>query len=218
MARYILVTVLSSALLSPLSAHAETTFGAGVGTLGFNVTLGQSLTENINLRLSYNSADYDFDGETDGVNYDYGFDLSSFSAQIDWHPLRNGFRLSAGAISNGNKINAASKAFEGTVEIGDQNFTNEQVGRLEGDIKFDSIAPYLGLGWGRAADQGWGFLFDLGVAFQGSGDANLTAVDGSFSDNPLLIAEIEREELELEADIEDYDLYPVASFQLMYAF
>lgn len=204
--------------LIPLTTQAETAIGGGASTLGLNITGAQTLTDNLTLRLAYNTASYDFDGNTDGIEYDYGFDFSSISALLDWHVLGSEFRVSVGGISNGNEINANSKDLAGVVEVGDQTFTSAEVGRLEGKIEFDSLAPYIGVGWGRAADTGWAFLFDVGVALQGSGDAELRSVDGVFSNDPRLLAEIEREEQELENDIEDYDLYPVIGLQLLYTF
>ncbi|MFK8020647.1 MAG: hypothetical protein AB8B86_12810 [Pseudomonadales bacterium] len=204
--------------LLPLAANAETAIGGGVSTLGLNVSVAQSLTDNLSVRLAFNTASYDFDGNTDGIEYDYGFDLSSISALADWHVFETNFRITVGGISNGNEIDASSKDLAGTVQVGDQTFSSTDVGRLEGKIDFDSLAPYLGIGWGRAANRGWAFLVDIGVAMQGSGEAELRSVGGTLSNNPTLLAEIEREEAELEADIEDYDLYPVIGVQVFYTF
>jgi len=211
------ITILLFSLLS-FAANAETAIGGGVSTLGLNVSVAQSLTDNLSVRFAYNTASYDFDGNTDGIEYDYGFDLNSISALADWHVFDSNFRISVGAISNGNEIDASSKDLAGTVQVGDQTFSSADVGRLEGKVDFDSLAPYLGIGWGRAADRGWAVLVDIGVALQGSGDAELQSVGGTLSNNPALLAEIEREEAELEADIEDYDLYPVIGVQVFYTF
>jgi hypothetical protein len=140
------------------------------------------------------------------------------SLLLDWHAFDNGFRFTAGALANNNEITAESKISGATVEVGDSVFTSDQVGRLEGDISFDSLAPYLGIGWGRAVADGLSVSFDLGVVFQGEPEVNLQSVGGSFSDNPLLIAEVEREEQELQDDADEFDLYPVISLGLSYRF
>ena len=69
----------------------------------------------------------------------------------------------------------------------------------------------------RVAD-GLSVSLDLGVVFQGEPEVNLQSVGGSFSDNPLLIAEVEREEQELQDDADEFDLYPVISLGLSYRF
>ncbi len=204
--------------LLPMAGQAETAVGGGISTLGLNLTVAQTLTDDVTLRVSYNGATYDFDGNTSGIDYNYGFDFSSIGGLVDWHVFGTEFRITLGAISNSNEVTANSKDLAGVIEVGDQTFTSAEVGRLEGKIDFDKLAPYLGIGWGRAADRGWALLFDLGIAMQGDGDADLRSVGGTFSNDPRLLAEIEREELELEEDLEDYDLYPVVGVHLLYTF
>ena len=211
---------LAPIVLGLFSAHVfagGTGIGAGISSLGFNVEVSQALTNNLALRLGYNSASYDTDGETDGIDYEYELDWSSANLTLDWHPFGNGFRLSVGALSNDNSIEAESKDLSGTVEVGDGNFTAAQVGRIEGDIEFDSFAPYAGIGWGRIPESGLGFMLDLGIAFQGSPDVELRSVDGVLSDDPTLNAALAEEEKQLEDDVEDFDLYPVIKLNLVYA-
>jgi len=200
------------------NSYAGTAVGVGGSTLGYQVALSQSLSENVNLKLSYNTASQSFDGETDGVNYDYDFEFESTSLLIDWHVFGGGFRLTTGALINDNEIFAQSDISGLTLEVGDTVFTSAEVGRLEGDISFDSYAPYLGLGWGRSITDGFSFVFDLGVVFQGGPTVNLQTVGGTLSDNSLLLDEVEREEQELQDDANDFDVYPVVSLGLFYSF
>jgi len=200
------------------NSYAGTAVGVGGSTLGYQVALSQSLSENVNLKLSYNTASQSFNGETDGVNYDYDFEFESTSLLIDWHVFGGGFRLTTGALINDNEIFAQSDISGLTLEVGDTVFTSAEVGRLEGDISFDSYAPYLGLGWGRSITDGFSFVFDLGVVFQGEPTVNLQTVGGTLSDNSLLLDEVEREEQELQDDANDFDVYPVVSLGLFYSF
>jgi|TARA_B110000879_G_scaffold7208_1_gene9146 hypothetical protein len=200
------------------NSYAGTAVGVGGSTLGYQVALSQSVSENVNLKLTYNTASQSFDGETDGVNYDYNFEFESTSLLIDWHVFGGGFRLTTGALINDNEIFAQSDISGLTLEVGDTVFTSAEVGRLEGDISFDSYAPYLGLGWGRSISDGFSFSFDLGVVFQGEPTVNLQTVGGTLSDNSLLLEEVEREEQELQDDANDFDVYPVISLGLFYNF
>ena len=205
-------------VLMSSNSYAGTAVGVGGSTLGYQVALSQSVSENINLKLTYNTASQSFDGETDGVNYDYDFEFESTSLLIDWHVFGGGFRLTTGALINDNEIFAQSDISGLTLEVGDTVFTSAEVGRLEGDISFDSYAPYLGLGWGRSISDGFSFSFDLGVVFQGEPTVNLQTVGGTLSDNSLLLEEVEREEQELQDDANDFDVYPVISLGLFYNF
>ena len=200
------------------SSYAGTAIGVGGSTLGYQVALSQSISENINLKLAHNTASRSFDGETDGVNYDYDFDFESTSLLVDWHVFGGGFRLTTGALINDNKIFAQSDIDGLTLEVGDTVFNSTEVGRLEGDISFDSYAPYLGFGWGRAIADGFSFVFDVGVVFQGEPEVSLKSVGGTFSNNPLLLDEVEREEQELQEDANEFDMYPVISLGLFYSF
>ena len=204
--------------LTSTYASAGTAVGVGGSTLGYQVAVSQSVSENVNLKLTYQTASQSFDGETDGVNYDYDFDFESMGILIDWHVFGGGFRLTAGGLINDNEIHAQSDVSGLTLEVGDTVFTSAEVGRLEGDISFDSFAPYLGLGWGRSIADGFSFVFDLGVVFQGEPTVSLESVGGSLSSNPLLLDEVEREEQELQEDANDFDVYPVISLGLFYNF
>jgi hypothetical protein len=205
-------------MLISTNSYAGTAVGIGGSTLGYQVALSHSVSENVNFKLTYQAASQSFDGETDGVNYDYDFDFKSAGILIDWHVFGGGFRLTTGALINDNEIHAQSDISGLTLEVGDTIFTSAEVGRLEGDISFDSYAPYLGVGWGRSISDGLSFVFDLGVVFQGEPTVNLESVGGSLSNNPFLLDEVEREEQELQEDANDFDVYPVISLGLFYNF
>ena len=199
-------------------AIADTSFGIGIGTLGGKLQLAQSLTRNTNLRLEYNTATYNTDGETNGINYDLDLELSSAGLLFDWHTFGNGFRFTLGGLYNDNSIGATSNINNGSFEVGNMTFTSAQVGRLEGDVRFDTFAPYLGLGWGRAVHKGYSVNLDLGVVFQGSPRADLRSVGGTLSNSPVLLNEIEAEERELQNELDGFDLYPVISLGVNYTF
>ena len=205
-------------MLISTNSYAGTAVGVGGSTLGYQVALSHSVSENVNFKLTYQAASQSFDGETDGVNYDYDFDFKSAGILIDWHVFGGGFRLTTGALINDNEIHAQSDISGLTLEVGDTIFTSAEVGRLEGDISFDSYAPYLGVGWGRSISDGLSFVFDLGLVFQGEPTVNLESVGGSLSNNPFLLDEVEREEQELQEDANDFDVYPVISLGLFYNF
>ena len=75
------------------------------------------------------------------------------------------------------------------------------------------------MGWGNALgeDKRWGFVFDLGVVFQGSPDADLTAT-GPLASDPTFLAELAKEEQQLQDEVDDYEYYPVVSIGVTYKF
>lgn len=216
-AKLILILAVSTALICQ-QIYADTSFGIGAGTLGGKIQLAQSLTRNTTLRLEYNGANHDINGETNGVDYDLDLELSSVGLLFDWHAFSNSFRFTLGGLYNDNSINAASRLSNTTFEVGNMMFTSAQVGRLEGDITFKSFAPYLGFGWGRAAHEGYSFNLDLGLVLQGNPETNLRSIGGTLSNNAILLNEIETEERELQDDLGDFDLYPVISLGVSYTF
>ena len=67
------------------------------------------------------------------------------------------------------------------VTIGDGDYPSQLVGTLTGQLDFEDLAPYIGIGFGNAIgpyEQTWSFVFDLGVIIQ-TFDATLV------SDGPL---------------------------------
>ncbi len=218
LAARVIPSMLTVALLMPTTVLADNAVGLGLSTQGVQLSFAQSISENINIKVAYNTASSDFDGETDGIDYEYDFDFDSIGLLLDWHAFANSFRFTAGAIANNNEIQAESRISSASVQVGDTTFTSAQVGRIEGDITFDSFAPYLGIGWGRAVAEGFGFNFDLGLMFQGEPEVDLRSVGGILSSDPILLAEVEREEQELQYDVDDFDLYPVVSVSVSYSF
>ena len=195
-------------------------------TLGLGGEFTTAVTPNINARVGYNMLDIDFDDEEiEDVEFDVGVDFSSFSALLDWYVFNGSFlfifnesfRISGGIISMDNKIDLEARPTK-DIEIGDVEFTPEEVGYLYGSIENDEVVPYVGIGWGNplTANRRWGFTCDFGVAFTSSPDVTLDARGGT---NPH---ELDEELAKQKADIEDFfdefKLYPVIALSFFYRF
>lgn len=203
--------------LYAIAAHVHAVdfaVGANGGTpgIGLNATLG--VAEKLNLRGVFNFFEYDFDESDEGIDYDLEFDLSSFGALIDWHPMGGSFRISGGVFANGNEITGDGRGQSGSiVEFGDVIFDADDLGTVVGSVDFDDVAPYLGVGWGNAVGDGrWTFMVDIGVFFQGEPDVSLGTVGTDPAIAALVEAETAREEAELEDDVDGYEFYPYLSF------
>ncbi len=207
--------------------------GTGVslkaGTPGFGVDVTLGVSEKVNVRLSgnyfsYTYDDFEFDEndeterEIDEVvdTIEATLDLMSFGAFLDWHPWGGGFRVSTGAIYNGNEASLSVTAGD-TIEIDGEEYV---VQSLNGQIEFSSFAPYVGMGWGNAADTAsrFHFAFDLGVLVQGSPDISLEATATDPFLQASLNAALANEEEDLEDDVESFTVYPVLALGLSYTF
>ena len=85
----------------------------------------------------------------------------------------------------------------------------------------NSAAPYLGIGYGNVAGAGVNFYFDLGVMFQGSPRASLTA-NCSPATPPQLCSQIQAsaviEASDLQDSIRNFKYFPVASIGVTIGF
>lgn len=221
------VSRMRSVLLLGLAATAspalagEASLGVAASTLGLGAEAGWSFNDHLVVRAAGYAFSYSEDGEEGGIRYDGDLDLSSGALYLDWHPFGGIFRVTGGAFANANEVNAEGVPDAGgTYDIGGATFTTAEVGRLGAGVDFDSVAPYLGLGWrSRGGDDGgFGFSFDLGVLFQGSPNVELSSTGGTLSGDPLLQAALQQEESDLEDDIDKYEIYPVVTLGLTYTF
>jgi hypothetical protein len=212
---------LCGVLQQPVCAEAPSVaLGVKVGTLGVGIDAVTRITDTINGRFGLQGFTYDVSGTTSDIEYDADLELSSGLLVADWFPFRNSFRVSLGFLFNGNELGMTGKAAaDATFDIGGVIYTAPQVGTLDANVAFNTIAPYVGIGLGNpfSRESNWSFFFDLGVAFQGSAEVELTA-SGPFASDPTFQANLERERQELEDELDEYLYYPAASLGVSYRF
>ena len=189
-----------------------------ISTLGLGIEVTKSLTETINARVGGNYFSFSSDGTVDEIDYERDINLLSALVSADWFPFEGGFRMSGGLLFNGNGLDSTAKpAVE--FNIGGIVYPSVQVGTLTGEMSFREFAPYLGVGWGNAVgeDKKFGFVFDLGIVFQGSPDVDLSA-SGLIALDPTFQRDLAEEEKNLEKEYEDFKYYPIISFGNTYQF
>ena len=86
----------------------------------------------------------------------------------------------------------------------------------------ESYEPYIGIGWGRKAgnDGGFSLTMDLGVAMldpQAQLQATVNA-GGAFIDQAALDATLRDAEANFESEFDEFELFPVISIGINYAF
>jgi hypothetical protein len=172
-----LLSTFAFGLLSATHAYAEVGIAGNAGTSGIGAHVSFPLQPNLNARFGLNYLDYTYSGSTSNVNYDVKLKLQTFDALLDYFPLDNPFRISAGVIYNGNNVRAVGKpSAAGTYTLNGTTYTTAVAGTVNGNVDFKKFAPYLGIGWGNPLKAaGWGFVADLGVMFQGSPSTTLTS-------------------------------------------
>lgn len=221
MKKHILLVAVMAAVSAP--AFAGTDIEAHVSTLGLGLGLGFQATDSLVARVGFNQFNKNFSTSSGSLNYDGKLKLSSLDALLDWHLFGGATHLTAGIMSNNNKFNlTATPDANGNYTINGSTYSAAQVGTLNGDVTFNSAAPYLGFGWNsQPKNKGLSFKSDIGVMFQGSPKATLTYT-GNGGGNPAVAAQINSqvavEQANLNDKLKNYRYYPVLSFALGYAF
>jgi hypothetical protein len=202
-------------------AQAEVAVTGSLGTTGLGVHLSVPVQPNVNARFGVNAMNYSYSGNTSNVDYDFKLKLQTFDALLDWFPAGGGFRVSGGAVYNGNKVNATAKSNStGTYTFNGRTYRATDAGTVNGRIDFRKMAPYLGIGWGNALakDKGWGFSADLGVLFQGSPRTSLTSSGCTLPDCSRLQSDIAAENQKLKDEVDSFNAYPVIRIGVSYKF
>ena len=215
------------------SVMAQGTVVAKVGTLGAGLEYVHPISPKIAVGFGLNGLSYSDNIEESDINYDADLNMQTISLLGDYHPWGNGFKISGGIMNNGNQFDlTGTPTGDEEITIGDstKRYQAEDIGSLTATIGFKSMAPYLGIGWGRApqSGKGWGFDADLGVLFQGKPDISFAVtcgqalIDSDQVDDGTrcadLKADVEKEEADLETDSDEFDMFPVISLGVSYSF
>ncbi len=214
---------LAGLLIQPAMAADSGGVSVKVGTLGLGAEYTHSLNDYLNMRAGVNWLNWERDFDTDDVSYEGDLQLQSFSLLADYHPFANGFRLTGGALYNGNSVDVTAKPTAGTYTINGVRYPAGAIDSIKGEVSFNSIAPYFGIGWGRDAQSNshWSFNFDLGLLYQGEADPD---INGSCNPGVPLVAcvEFQRnltvEEQKIKDEVNDIKIYPVLSVGVTYNF
>ncbi|MBW2621747.1 MAG: hypothetical protein JRD68_02475 [Deltaproteobacteria bacterium] len=213
------VAALIGVLASSSALAADFAVTAKFGTPGLGGDLTKGIVPNINGRLNINWLNYDYSSTASDVAYSFNLKLLTIGALADWYPGEGGFRVTGGIYFNNNQISGTGRLTSGgPFEIGPNTYTAAQLGALTAGIDFNTLAPYIGIGWGNPLRQEsrWTFAFDLGVLYQGSPKVTLTAT------NPTAIAALNTD-LATEQDsvaqaLRSFKFYPVLTLGISYNF
>jgi hypothetical protein len=226
--------ILSTVLASNLSAQwghlqesKNISLGANIGGLagiGIGANVKYKVDDRFAVRAGFDIFSVsDVEIEDEDVTYNFDAKVQDLNLLIDWHPWEGSFRTSAGILVNSSDLDgditptvANGKNIEFTFNGTKYSYSADEVGSIHTVADFDPIAPYVGIGWDTSfdKDKGWGFTFDLGVAFTGSMKADYSIKYGEaldidkatagIPDGPekdAKIAEIKREQKKIEDEL-----------------
>jgi len=210
-------------LAAPLSSSAATpdfAVALRAGTPGVGLDLDLGLSPTFGVRVGYSGFDINHSVDTSDVDYSGKLKLSMGTALVDWYPFEGVFHLTAGAAFNSTKLDVVGQPSAGTYTINGDTYNSSQIGSLTGQLKFgNSVAPYVGFGWGNptAADSHIHFLLDVGAIYGGTPSVSLTAQCGSAAPSGSPVCDqaqsdvvTEQQKLRNKADILQW--YPVLNF------
>ena len=213
-------------LIIGLASSPASGFEGGVGiqmtTMGPGAEFWGKFHENFGFRLMAEGVPKTSFSEYTISDIDYKTKLAMFSAGalLDWYPVTDvGFRVSAGVFYNNMNVDIKASPDSGkSVKINGTHYYGWEIGTLEGKIKYNSLAPFLGLGYlGRIAEN-WCWHVDGGVAYLGRPSADLSQSGYTSPRTAMLMADIKKEQDKIEKEGQRYSFYPIFSVGVSYAF
>jgi hypothetical protein len=219
--RFIAAAALAgAAFLSCGAAQAQSVY-AGIGSAGLTAGYAHTYSDLFGARAELGwvpSLSRSF--VEDGIDYTGSIRGLRAAALFDLHPLRGGFRLTAG-LSGGELSGEFSGAPStgSTITIGGATVNVGPADSYTVIIEMPSVMPYVGVGWGHAPPRGWGFHADVGALIgsakvSGTLSPSLRAKIALGGLNPD--AELERELDSIRETAGEVSVIPVLSIGVSY--
>lgn len=212
-------------LVLAAAAQAQVAVSADIGTTGVGAYLIVPMETTINGRFGLHTLSRSKDQRAAGIDYDTTTSLRTADILFDWFGVEgSAFRLTAGVIYNGNKVEARGRpGASGNYSINGKNYSAADVGSLDGSIEFRRAAPYFGVGWGNplaVSRKKWHLVGDLGVFVQGPPKVNLVSLGCTTSPTVCraLAQDVAAERARFEEEIEFTRIYPVLRIGAAYRF
>lgn len=208
---------LVTSMLAPAAAWADgQAIGLKVGALGLGAEYTYEITDRIAVRGALYGSKLGFDVEESDIEYEADVVWDSLSAGVDFHPLKSALRLSLGFLKNDNGLDLVSRPTT-NVEVGNTTYTPAEVGTLEGAVRFDDTATFVGLGWDWSRDKRvFGMSFDIGLIDQGDAVVTLRGT-GQLLGDPQFQQDIDDEAADLEDEL-DLDVIPFLTLGFQFRF
>ncbi|SAK45438.1 hypothetical protein AWB79_00987 [Caballeronia hypogeia] len=153
-------------LVAPLS-HAREIYGQ-LGTEGLGIGYAEPFGIRDNVRAEFNGLKFSHGFDAGGLHYDGTVNLYHGGFYFDFFPAPGtvGFRITAGALIGGDRIDATATSQNGTYTINGVPYPTFGQ-NIHAKATFPTVRPYLGIGFGHTptAQKGFSAFFDAGVAY-----------------------------------------------------
>ena len=200
-----------AAVVVPGEASAQVGFTANAGTLGVGADVAVSLSPMFGVRGRASFQPWEPTYTVDEVEVTAQMQSPNFSAFLDFTPFGTSIRLVGGVVRFGSNIEVVGVPLE-PVDVNGVTYEPSQIGTLTGVILTKEVAPYAGIGFGNPMGR-FGLVVDLGVAFQGRPELQVSA-DGPFANDPQFESNLNVEVQQAEEDLESFRFFPVISLGL----
>lgn len=218
-AGYVIILGLCNTTMMNVAQAVGVTLDAGSTGMGAHLIL-PIINQQLNARVGVNTFSYTYDGQASAVDYRFKLKLQTYDALFDYYPFSGKFRLTAGAVVNNTRVTADARP--GDMDINGHVYSSEDVGRLSGRIDFKKYVPYVGVGWGNAAEKNkkWGFSSDIGVILQGS-PRSMLQTNGCHVNSVACVQfqqDLDKENATFQDKAKNLQYYPVIRLGLSYQF
>ncbi len=198
----------------------DMSIGIRTGLLGFGPEVAKLVTPHIGLRAGVNFFSFSKSIDQSDVSFSAKIKMKAVTGLVDFFPGNRGtFHLSAGVMTNPVSITGTGQPKgDGNFDINDHSYTSAEVGTLTGTAKWGSTLPYLGFGFGTAANShaGLKFISDIGV---GVGKPTITLTSTNANSDANLKSDLDAQVAKTQADVNKYaKVFPVISVGLVYRF
>jgi hypothetical protein len=197
--------------------------GVSAGTLGTGLSVAKAIEPGrLSVELDLNALTLSHSYSNSGVNYNGSLRLQSAGAVANYFPWASAFHVSAGLFYDNNRFNLNGQPTSGSFTLNGRTYSSAELSSLSGQVKFNTIAPYLGVGWGDAtAHAGWHLIANFGVLYQGRPKVSLVG-DTTYPQGSqyysALYSNIDAQRQQIQNDLSSLRWYPVASIGVQYRF
>ncbi|MBO9428385.1 hypothetical protein [Sulfitobacter sp. R18_1] len=203
-----------------LDNGGEFSFTPNVSTLGYGFDVGYKFNQNLGVRGVYSTYDWDGTYDYEGTDFNIDADFNSYGAMVDFHPFGGGLTIGVGARRNQSSV-AMDAAFNGTFNYNGTTYTHPDETVVNGEVTFPKWAPVVSVGYHGNIGDHVSFNFDLGAMHQGAASI-MMAASGGVADDPSTSAsfrnEMEEQRQNLEDELSEFKVYPIAKVGLSIRF
>ncbi|WP_156152386.1 hypothetical protein [Flammeovirga sp. OC4] len=187
--------------------------GLSAGSQGGGLDVSKNVHPNFNIKLGFNYFKLDdftqtltFSGES--MNTNINVDFTNVELLVEYMPFKSSsFKIVGGlAYLVGNNVQAVGE-YADNVTFGEVTLAPADIGTLEIKSEWSQVAPYFGIGVGRAVPKRRvGFGFDIGAYYAGSPKTTITGT--------RLLEEMRTQQETLETNLSGYSWYPRLTLRL----